>query len=144
MRKLSLILSVLFVLSMATVVFAQAAAPATSTAPVDSLGLGKLIKGLLVGAVVGFAVAYLGFMKDKDTNKKWDFKQAAPTLIWGAIVGALTGLGQKDLSSFDGFKDNAATVIIAELIGKAGFRTGAPVIGNVVSTLLGKKADETK
>ena len=145
MRKLGLVSATLIALvAMAGVTFAleQAAGGASAPAaqaPADALGLKGLIKGLLVGAIVGLAVSFLGYMKDTAPDKKWDFKQAAPTLIWGAIVGAFMGLTQKDISSIDGFKDNAATVIIAELIGKAGFRNGAPVIGNVVSTLLGKK-----
>ena len=126
MRKMGLI-SAMFIMffMMIGVTFALeqaaggAAAPAASQAPADALGLKGLIKGLLLGAVVGLAVSFLGYMKDTAPDKKWDFKQAAPTLIWGAIVGALTGLGQKDIANVEGFKDNAATVIIAELIGKA-------------------------
>ena len=150
MRKSSLTVAVMvmfftmmgvaFALEQAASKEAAPAATAAPSTPADSLGLKGLIKGLLLGAVVGLAVSFLGYMKDKDPAKKWDFQQAAPTLIWGAIVGALTGLGQKDIANFDGIKDNAATVIIAELIGKAGFRNGAPVIGNVVSTLIGKKS----
>jgi len=137
-------LALFFVVALAGVAIAQQAgaapaAPAAAPSLGDTLGLKGLIKGLITGAVVGLAVAFLGYMKDKSDDKKWDFKAAAPTLIWGAIVGAATGLGQKDIATLDGFKDNAATVIIAELIGKAGFRNGAPVIGNVVSALLGRK-----
>jgi uncharacterized membrane protein len=142
MRKSGLMASmvVFFVVMGAGFAFAQAVAAPVASTPANALGLAGLVKGLLVGSIIGFAVAFLGYMKDKAEDKKWDFKAAAPTLIWGAIVGALTGLGQKDLSSLDGFKDNAATVIIAELVGKAAFRNGAPVIGNVVSALLGRKS----
>jgi len=151
MRKSSLtvVVMVMFFTMMGVAFALEQAAPAKEAPPAaapasqnlaDSLGLKGLVKGLLVGAFVGLAVSFLGFMKDKDAAKKWDFHQAAPTLIWGAIVGALAGLGQKNITDFDGLKDNAALVIIAELIGKAGFRNGAPVIGNVVSALIGRKS----
>jgi len=145
MKKLSWV--VFFVLfATVGVAFAAQAAPAAPAAAgtlADSLGLKGLVKGLILGGFVGLAVAFLGYMKDKDAQKHWDFKASAPTLIWGAIVGALTGIGQKDIANLEGLKDNAATVIIAELIGKAGFRNAAPAIGNVVSTLLGKKEGAT-
>jgi len=135
---------VLVMAGMGWAVVQNAAPPAAEAQPLaNTLGLKGLVKGLLIGAVVGALVALAGWAKDKD-KKQWDWDQAAPTLIWGAIVGALAGMGQKDIGDLDALKDNAAYVIIAELLGKVGFRKGAPVIGNVVATFLGKKPEAPK
>lgn len=106
---------------------------------VADTGLKGLIKGLLTGALVGLGLSYLGYWKDTDPAKKFDFAKAAPTIIFGAIVGALQGWDQKDISNWVDLKDNLASVIVAELLGKIGYRTAAPTIGNVVSNLLGRK-----
>jgi hypothetical protein len=99
-----------------------------------------LVKGVTTGALVGLALSYLGFLKDTDPNKKWDPKQAGVTLIMGAITGALAGFEKKDLTKPEDWYQAGTAVLLAELLGKVGFRIGAPVIGGAIQKLIGNSA----
>ena len=143
MRKLGWVLSLLLVMAMSAMAFAvvqeaKGATPAVTT-PGDSLGLKGITKGIVAGAIVGLTVALLGFAKDKDPQKKFDLKAAAPTILLGIAVGGLFGWDQKDLVGFAQWRDAAATVLIGELGLKAGWRNVSPIIGNISSTILGRK-----
>lgn len=122
---------------MAGVAFAldAQAAPAASG---GGHGIPGMLKGLGMGAVTGLIIAFLGFAKDKDPVKKFDLKAASPTILWGALMGAVFGWESVDLTKWQDFRDTSATVLIAELLGKVGWRNAAPIVGNVTGTLLGK------
>ncbi len=123
-------------LCVATVALAADGAAAAVPGGFDSWK--GLIKGVVAGTLTGLVVAYLGFLKDKDPNKKWDPKQAAVTLVIGAIAGAVAGFEKKDLTKPEDWYQAGTAVMVAELLGKAGFRIGAPVIGGAIQKLLGK------
>lgn len=99
-----------------------------------------LIKGLGAGAIAGISVAFLGFMKSTEKDKKFDLKHAASTFLVGAIVGAIAGFQKKDLTKPEDWYHAGTAVLLAELILKAVWRNTAPQIGNVVATLTGKKS----
>ena len=105
-----------------------------------------LIKGLGAGAIAGISVAFLGFMKSTEKDKKFDLKYASSTLLVGALVGAIAGFQKKDLTKPEDWYHAGTAVLLAELIMKAVWRNTAPKIGEVVATLTGKKTggDETK
>lgn len=97
-----------------------------------------LLKGLGVGALSGLSVAALGFAKDRDPNKKWDFKVAGMTALLGAIVGALAGWEKRDLTTFSDWLSTGSIVVVAELVWKVAWRNGgAPALAAVMNALKG-------
>lgn len=101
-------------------------------------GTAGLLKGVGAGILTGIVAAFLGFAKDRDPNKKWDFKTAGPTILVGAVVGAFAGWQKKDLTTATAWLESGSVVVIAELIWKALWRNaGVPALGSILSTLKG-------
>jgi hypothetical protein len=119
-------------------VFAGIAMAADNAVPGGFDSWKGLLKGVVAGAAVGGVVAYLGYLKNTD-GAPFDKKKAAVTIVIGAISGALAGFEKKDLSKVEDWYQAGTTVLVAELLGKVGFRLGSPVIGGAVAKLLGKK-----
>lgn len=136
-------IAVIFLLLCSGICFAHIFAPQADAAPVDSLGLKGLIKGLFVGAFIGLTVAFLGYAKDRNKEKKFDLSEASPTILLGAVIGGLWGWNNKDLSGLDEWKNAAATILVGELMLKAGWRNSAPIISNIASVFLGRKSGDT-
>ena len=132
-RFLKASLSVLFVFGLATVALAADAA-----VPGGFDSWKGLVKGVIAGAVVGGVVSYLGYLKSTD-GAAFDKKKAAVTIVIGAIAGAVAGFEKKDLSKPEDWYAAGTSVMVAELLGKVGFRLGAPVIGSAIAKLTGKK-----
>lgn len=130
--------TVLFMLSFVTIAFAVDQATA---APGGWESWRGLVKGVGAGILAGLSVAYLGFLKDRDPQKKWDPKQAAVTLVIAAVVGAVAGFEKKDLTKPEDWYQAGTAVLLAELLGKAAWRTGGPVIGGFVQSVIGKKSE---
>lgn len=120
------------------ILFAGVAVAADNAVPGGFDSWKGLIKGIVAGAIVGGVVAYLGYLKNTD-NAPFDKKKAAVTIIIGAIAGAVAGFEKKDLSKPEDWYQAGTAVLMAELLGKVGFRLGSPVIGGAVAKLLGKK-----
>ena len=137
-------LSFTFLFMACAVVFAQDAQPAVENVLGGFDSWKGLIKGLGAGAIAGISVAWLGFMKSKDDNKKFDLKYASSTLLVGAIVGAVAGFQKQDLTKPEDWYHAGTAVLLAELILKAVWRNTAPKIGDVVATLTGKKSEDAK
>src|SRR3972149_7222436 len=101
-----------FVLALGGLAFAG---DGSSAAPDSWIGA---LKGLGAGALAGLPVAWLGYAKNKDASKKWDMKEAAPTLIIGAIVGAIAGFQKKDLTNPEDWYAAGTAVLLADLLAK--------------------------
>lgn len=101
-------------------------------------GTAGLLKGIGAGVLTGVVAAILGFAKDKDPNKKWDFKTAGSTVLIGAIVGAFAGWQKKDLTTAADWFSSGSTIVIAELVWKALWRNaGAPALNTLLTTVKG-------
>lgn len=138
MRKLSW-LTLFMLFGLTTLAFAAQAAGGESALGGWESWKG-LVKGLGAGALAGISVAWLGFLKDKDPEKKWDMKQASATLLVGTIVGAIAGFQKKDLTKPEDWYYAGTAVLVAELIMKAVWRNTAPKLGEIVATVMGKKS----
>jgi len=97
-----------------------------------------LVKGIGAGILSGVSVAVLGFLKDKDPNKKWDSKQAGVTLVVGAIIGGVAGFHKSDLTKPEDWYQTGTAVLLAELIAKATWRNIGPTITGFVRSFIHK------
>lgn len=100
----SVALVAIFVLAFAGVALAQAAGSAASAAPAAGLNDGSLWKGILNGLLAGAMAAVAGWMKNRNTatgeQQRFDIKYMIPTVIVGAIVGAVAAWTKKAPSDF--------------------------------------------
>lgn len=134
-------LSFSFLFLSCAVLFAQDASAAAENALGGFDSWKGLIKGLGAGAIAGISVAFLGFLKNQDKEKKFDVKYASSTLLVGAVVGAIAGFQKKDLTKPEDWYHAGTAVLLTELILKAFWRNAAPKVGEIVATITGKKTD---
>lgn len=144
MRKFGWMTVLVMVMGCAAVAFAAeqaapAAAPAAQAAPAKPADFSGMLKGAGVGAIAGLTLALLGFAKDKASDKKFVLKDAMPTILMGLVLGFFSGWNGLDLTKWTEWKDAASTVLIGELLLKAGWRNGAPAVGGAIQSLFTKK-----
>jgi drug/metabolite transporter (DMT)-like permease len=141
MRKINYSMFFVAMFIMTGVAFAaQAAGAENALGGFDSWK--GLVKGIAAGVIAGVSVAYLGFLKSTETDKKFDMKTAAPTFLVGAIMGAIAGFQKKDLTKPEDWYQAGTAILLTELVLKAFWRNAAPKVGEIVSSLMGKKSDE--
>ncbi len=114
------------------------AAPAKAS---DGISFSGMLKGAGIGAMAGLTVALLGYAKDQDPNKKIDLKQAAPTVLIGIVLGFFSGWDNIDLTKWKEWKESAATVLVGELMFKAGWRNFSPPVSSGIQKFLGRKSE---
>lgn len=141
MRKFGWMTVLVMVMGCAAVAFAaeQAAsggAPAATAAKVDFMGM---LKGGILGAIVGAAVALLGYLKDEDPTKSFDRKKAVPTVLVGLFLGIFSGWDGLDLTKWTEWKNSLATVLTGELLLKVTWRNGAPAVAGAVTKYMKKE-----
>lgn len=144
MRKFGWMAVLVLVMGSAAVAFAveqtaPAAAPAASAGAEKPADFSGMLKGAGVGAIAGLTLALLGFAKDKSAEKKFNLKEAMPTILMGLVLGFFSGWNGLDLTKWTEWKDAASTVLIGELLLKAGWRNGAPAMGGAIQSLFAKK-----
>ena len=104
------------------------------------------LKGMLNGVMAGAVAALFGWLKNRDPKggdmEKFEIKHAVPTILVGAIVGAIAGWKDKDLSTMTAWIQTTPWVITAEIVWKAVFRNSAPVVSSGLKMLMeGTKKD---
>lgn len=119
-------------------VFAGIAMAADQAVPGGFDSWKGLTKGIGAGILAGVSVAVLGYLKDKDPNKKWDSKQAGVTLVVGAIIGGVAGFHKSDLTKPEDWYQTGTAVLLAELIGKATWRNIGPTITGFTRSFIHK------
>jgi Na+/proline symporter len=78
----------------------------------------EIIAPILAGAVNGFGLALLGYLKNSVTED-FDIEKLAPTAITGAIIGGIAGYGGLSYDQGVTWATSTSAILVIDLIRKA-------------------------